>query len=195
MPTGAVRRTFATILIAGLLLCGSGLFAAEKSAGKDAEEPKTLREKIDREVLRFRMQLINGKMRLNRGIIGMNEIEGEPTPFRLCCSSNVGIMNGAVDELHRLFDELNACYDRNNISGGRAGVEFARSDLQQFTTGLERMEQTPEKRVAEMFMGGMTRAFLLLFESVEGLTPCEAPDASAGSKKKRKKGREKKKSD
>jgi len=193
MPTGVFRRTLDTILIVGLLLSGAGVAAAAKDAEKGAQEPQTLREKIDREVLRFRMQLTNGKVRLGRGIVGMGgvEIEGEATPFRLCCSSNLGVMRAAIDELQVLFDELNACYDRESIGGGKAGVEFARSDLKQFAKGLDGMEQAVDKRTAQMFMGGMTRAYLLLFESVEGLTPCDSsePPASSKKKKRRKKSR------
>jgi hypothetical protein len=147
------------------------------------EPPQNLKERMDREVLRFRVQIQNGRMRLEQGLVGTIDQETQPdepmTPMRSCCAVNLAKMQMAVRELTVVFDELESCQRAAGNDGAIATLGFARNDLGEFSRGLQALADAKTRERAMAAMAGLTRLYFGLEETVGMLGDCPAGAAPA----------------
>jgi len=153
---------------------------------------------MDREMLRFNVQIRNAKVRLERGIQGAfgeeADAEAPRTPARNCCMVNLRKMRGAVGELGVIFDEMAACHEADGNPGAISTVRIAQNDLAAFARGVEALAEAPRDEQALGILRGLTRAYITLLDTTEKIEPCArengSPDpAAAESPKKKKKDR------
>jgi hypothetical protein len=169
-----------------------------------ADEPqKTLSERMEREMLRFQVQIQNARMRLEQGLVGVidegADPEAEVTPMRACCAVNLQKMRGAVKELGVIFDELERCHREAENHGAVSAVAFARVDLAEFARATGFVAEVPNQNDALAALSGLTRLYFGLLESVEAIEGCPgaeqvapAPDPGAGAEKETEKKNKKK---
>lgn len=159
------------LVLIGLLLCVPALAV---------DPPKTLQQRMERELLRLRVQIQNAKMRLEQGLVGAIDSagveEGPVTPMRTCCSVNLRKMRGAVEELAVVFAELEQCQRAADNYGAVSTLGFARNDLQGVARAIRALADAPSQTAAQGALGGMTRVYLGLLETSEGIEDCGEPD-------------------
>lgn len=184
-----------------VVLCGLPLAVA--LAGDEA--PKTLTQRMEREMLRLRVQLQNAQFRLEQGILGPfgDETASDlpQTPARSCCAINLRKMRGAVDELGVIFGEFATCHEAAGNAGTTTTVRFALNDLAQIAQGIEALAEAPTDEGAEGAVAGLVRAYVALLRTTEKIEACgpekqTAPDPAAeenAKPKKKKKDKAKKK--
>jgi len=174
------------VVLIGLPLCIA-------AAGK--EPPKSLAERMEREMLRFRIQLQTAQFRLEQGIVGPfdgeTRSEGPATPAQVCCSINLRKMRGAVEEMGAIFGEFASCHEAAGNPTAVAAVRFAQNDLAEYSRGVEALAQAPTDERAKGAAAGLVRAYLALLEDTGKIEACDpvaaaSPDAAADQETKRK---------
>lgn len=149
------------------------------------EPPKSPRERIDREMLRLRVQIQNGRIRLAQGLVGAIGEELDPsepvTPMRSCCEINLRKMKGAVRELTTAFDDLERCHRAEENHGGISALGFARSDLGEFSRGVQVLAEAADQEEALGTLDGLTQLYFRLQESAEAIDACPAVEPAAAS--------------
>lgn len=172
-----------------------------------ADEPqKSFMERKDREMLRLRVQIQNGRNRLELGLTRPFQQEVDPeeatTPWRLCCPVNLKKLQMADRELNAIFAEWESCHRAAGNHGAVAALGFARNDLSTFSQGARILADAPTQGEALAVLSGLTRLYFNLEKSLEGVGACgtgtaPAPEQEAAEdgkkEKKKKKDRRKKK--
>lgn len=171
-----------------------------------ADEPqRSFMERKDREMLRLRVQIQNGQMRLELGLTRPIEQEVDPeeatTPWRLCCPVNLKKLQMADRELTAIFAEWESCHRAAGNHGAVAALGFARNDLSAFSQGARILADAPTQDEALAALRGLTRLYFNLEKSLEGVGACgtgtaPAPEQEAaedGKKEKKKKKKDRRK--
>jgi hypothetical protein len=168
----------------GLALCfviGGFAWGAED----DDPAPKTLLERIERQMLRYRVHFQNARIKFEGGVHG-TELTGpdptaKPTPIEVCCTNNVKKMRGATAELFSVFSELGQCYEAAGDTSAVLVLMTAKMDLQGLSKLTEAWVRATEEKEVEGAMGAMTRTYLQIRSGVDKLTDCPAGEGSASN--------------
>ena len=91
----------------------------------------------------------------------------------------------AVEELTIIFGELERCHRAADNHGVVSTLGFARNDLKEFARGVQPLADAPTRAAALGVLGGLTRAYIGLLETSEGVEDCvprgeASPEPEAG---------------
>ena len=171
------------IVLVSLLACPS------IEAAKVADPPKTLLERIDREMVRLRGQIHNGRIRYENGILGVDQGATDPgrpaTPFVACCSANLKKIKGAVAELKVIFGELGRCYEDTGNMSGASSVPPLVDSLVLFDRAVDSLAAAPVSQAVDRSLLDATRVYIQIRDGVEQLDDCAGAEEEGKGKKKK----------
>jgi hypothetical protein len=163
-------------------LCLGLIVGAPGIAAEQDEPAGSLREQVEREMLRYRVQIKNATVRLDQDLVGMDagapDPGAPPTPANLCCARNLKKMRGAYAKLTTLFGELEGCYAAEG-AGSLTRLGTAKAELDELARKVEEFALAPGEREVEFAVQRMTIAYLRLRGTVDALEPCPADGTTA----------------
>jgi hypothetical protein len=140
-------------------------------------------ERVQAESKRIRIQFQNASWRLKKNIRGIDlggeEPEAPPTALRNCCSANLKRIEKVIENLGKLFEELQSCYDGAGDSDGTIALEFVKADLAEFGWGMRELAKVQSQEAALKRLAGVTRVLIKYRDGVEGLQACPAEPKAA----------------
>jgi hypothetical protein len=169
------------------------LFCAPVDAAEPADPPKTLMERVDREMTRLQIQIKNGRIRYQNGVLGVDQ-EGldpkrPPTPFTACCTANLKKMKRAVSELTVVFGELGSCYeDAGDATGSATALQLAEA-LVQLDAKVDALASAAFPRAVDHALANLTSDFIQMRDQVSQLEDCVVENKGKKKKKKQDKSR------
>jgi hypothetical protein len=155
------------------------------SGEKADDPPKTLLERMERQMLRYRVHFQNASIKFEGGAHGTQlsspDPGAQPTPIEVCCTNNVKKMRGATAELLSILSELGRCYETAGDTSAVLALMTAKMDLQGLSKLTEAWARAKNDDEIKGAMGAMTRTYLQLRADVDKLTACVAEGGTDSS--------------
>jgi len=181
-----VRSVRVASVVAGILFLAGGALARASTV----PTPPPIPVPLEPPMARMRDMIRNATTKFRSGVVGLG---GAPTrPALQCCSMNVEAIHESSRVLDTKLEEMSACYATQSDSQMRANVEFAHADVAGVRRSLSNFAQAEDRKLTDLALGGLSKSYLLLLESVAKLSPCPAEPAPGATKASgKKKGKDK----